>query len=95
MSKLYRFRSVSATVIYYVPGPFGPLQRTAAPVTFFTENQLRSAIRNADAVLSRCGAGHIVLDRDRGLAVQVSGYNGHRGAYVDVLTADELAPFLD
>lgn len=95
MSKPYRFRSVTATVVYYVPGPFGPLQRTAAPVTFRTEEHFRSAVRNADDVLRRCGAGHIVLDQDRALAVQVSGYNGYRGTYVDVLSREELAPFLD
>ena len=95
MAKLYRFHPVTASVIYYVPGPFGPLQRSAAPVTFSTVDALRSAVRNADSIIRRCGAGHIVLDRDRGLAVQVSGYNGYRGAFVDVLPREELAPYLD
>ena len=89
-------RSISATVIYYTPGPYGPLQHQAAGKQFFhSADELRAACRNADSVLRRRGAGHIVLDRDRSLAVQVSGYNWQRGAFVDVLPLDELRPFLD
>ena len=88
-------KTISATVIYYTPGPFGPLQHQAANRRYFhTETDLRAAVRNADSVLRRRGAGHIVLDMDHGLAVQVSGYNGWRGAFVDVIPHEELDPYL-
>ena len=88
-------KPITATVIYYVPGPFGPLQRQHdVRQVFHTETDLRSAVRNADSVLSRGGAGHIVLDQDRCLAVQVSGYSWNRGAFVDVVPRSELEPYL-
>ena len=85
---------ITATVVYYTQGNYGPLQHTAGRQVFFTADELRSAVRNADSVLRRSGSGHIVLDRDSGLAVQVSGYSWSRGAYVDALPLDELAPYI-
>lgn len=85
---------ITATVIYYTPGRFGPVQHTRGRETFFTVAAVRAACRNADSVLSRSGADHIVLDADAGLAVQVSGYNFNRGMYCDVLPLEELRPFL-
>lgn len=81
---------LTASVIYYTPGPYGPIQHHEPRVSFTSESALRSACRNADAVLSRSGASHIVLDRDAGLAVQVAGYNASRGAFCDVLKPSEL-----
>lgn len=87
--------SITATVIYYEPGPYGPIQHASGRKTFFTKEDLSSAVRNARSVFTRSGANHIVLDSDVGLAVQVSGYDSRRGAYCDVLPLDELRPFLD
>lgn len=81
---------ITASVIYYTPGPYGPIQHHEPRTTFTSESALRSACRNADAVLARPGASHIVLDRDAGLAVQVAGYSARRGAFCDVLPLSEL-----
>ena len=86
--------SITATIIYYTPGPYGPVQHTAGWKTFLSREDLSSAVRNARSVFTRSGAHHIVLDSDAGLAVQVSGYDARRGAYCDVLPLDELRPFL-
>ena len=86
-------KSITATVIYYEPGPYGSVQHTAGRKTFYTMEDVSSAVRNARSVFTRSGASHIVLDRDAGLAVQVSGYNNHRGAYCDVLPLEELRRF--
>lgn len=81
---------ITASVVYYTPGPFGPVQHQEPRETFTSESAFRSACRNADAVLARSGAAHVVLDRDAGLAVQVAGYNARRGAFCDVLPLSEL-----
>jgi len=81
---------LTASVIYYTPGPYGPVQHQQPRKTFTSEHAFRSACRNADAVLSRSGASHVVLDRDAGLAVQVSGYSASSGAFCDVLQPVEL-----
>lgn len=81
---------LTASVIYYTPGKYGPVQHHEPRVSFTSESAFRSACRNADAVLSRSGASHVVLDRDAGLAVQVAGYITSRGAFCDVLPPSEL-----
>ena len=88
-------KSITASTIYYTAGQHGPLQHSGKRATFRTEAELLAAVRNAGSVLRRRGANHIVLDIDCGLAVQVSGYNGTRGAFVDVLPLGELAPYMD
>lgn len=85
---------ITATTVYYTPGPFGPLQHTGNRQVFTDMDSLRSAVRNADSILTRPGANHIVLDLDVSLAVQVSGYSGRRGMFVDLLPLSELQPFL-
>jgi hypothetical protein len=85
---------VSASVIYYTEGRFGPIQHSAG-TRYFNDAELRANVRNYDSVARRQGAGHIVFDRDAGLAVQVSGYSYNRGAYVDVLPLEELKPYLN
>ena len=86
--------TISARIIYYVPGPYGPIQRQEDNMRHYSIEELRDTIRNVDSVLKRDGAKHIVLDRDHMLAVQVSGYSWHRGAFCDVVPLAELAPFL-
>ena len=81
---------IAASIVYYTPGPYGPVQHQQPRKTFTSERSFRSACRNADAVLARSGVSHIVLDMDAGLAVQVSGYNASRGASCDVLPPTEL-----
>lgn len=44
---------ITASVIYYTPGPFGPVQHQEPRKTFTSESAFRSACRNADAVLAR------------------------------------------
>ena len=88
-------KSISAITIYYTSGPYGPLQHAGPRRHFSTEEELRGAVKNAESILRRRGANHIVLDTDKELAVQVSGYNGTRGAFVDVLPVEELSPYLD
>ena len=88
-------KSISAITIYYTPGPYGPLQHAGPRRHFSTEEELRGAVKNAESILRRRGVNHIVLDTDKELAVQVSGYNGTRGAFVDVLQVEELAPYMD
>ena len=85
---------ITATVVYYSPAAYGPAQHMAGKKVFFSDNEIRSAVRNAASVLSRSGASHIVMDRDSGIAFQVSGYNAHRGAFVDVLPLDEIRPYI-
>ena len=85
---------ITAVVVYYTPGPYGPMQHVYGRTAFFTAEELRANVRNADSVLSRKGAGHIVMDRDSRLAFQVAGYWWNRGAYQDVLSREELAPYL-
>lgn len=81
---------ITASVIYYTPGQYGPIQHHEPRVSFTSESAFRSVCRNADAVLSRSGASHVVLDMDAGLAVQVAGYSASRGAFCDVLPLSEL-----
>ena len=88
-------KTISATLIYYSSGPYGHVQHTAGKYHFFTEKSLREKVRNADSVLNRRGANHIVLDLPHALAVQVSGYNRRRGAFADVVPLAELQPYLD
>ena len=92
-------KSITVNVIYYSPGPYGPMQHTAGHMHIHTKEDLAAAVRNIDSVKRRRGAGHIVLlvpDRDTrtGLAVQVAGYTWHRGAYQDVIPRAELDPYL-
>lgn len=86
---------ISATVVYYSPATYGPAQHTAGKCYFFTDDEIRSAVKNADSVLRRSGVRHIAMERDTGIAFQVSGYDARRGAYVDVLPREELAPYID
>lgn len=87
-------RTISAHIVYYTQGNYGPVQHDGGKQYFFTKEELTAAVRNADSVLRRSGANHIALDRDSRIAFQVSGYNGVRGAFVDVLPAEELIPFV-
>ena len=85
---------ITADLITYVPGPFGPAQYSAGRKTFSDIDSFRAACRNANDVLARSGAYHITLDIDVGLAVLVSGYNDDRGMYCDVVPLEELQPYL-
>lgn len=85
---------ITATVVYYSAGPYGPVQHTAGRTALFTHDDVKRAVINYDSVFSRHGAQHIVIDRDTRIAFQVSGYNRRRGAFVDVLPRDELLPYI-
>ena len=85
---------ISATVVYYSDGPYGPVQHTAGRKYFHSKEELASSCRNARSVFTRSGVNHVVLDSDSGLAVQVIGYDTRRGAYCDVLPLEELRTFL-
>lgn len=86
---------ITATVINYTPGNYGPLQHVTGHRTFSGIEELSLYIKNIDSVRRRTGAHHIVLDDDVKLAVQVSGYNRRRGAFADVVPLAELQPYLD
>ena len=85
---------ITASLITYTPGPFGPVQHSAGRKTFSDVDSFRAACRNADFVLARRGAHHITLDIDVGLAVQVGGYSAARGMFCDVVPLEELQPYL-
>ena len=85
---------ITASLVRYVPAAYGPAQVSAGRRTFFNQEELRSYVRNADSVFARDGAGHVCIDIDAGLVFQVSGYSRHRGAFVDVLPPEELAPYM-
>ena len=84
---------ISATVVYWSKDRYGMAQHTRGH-RMLTDDTIRSYVRNIDSILRRSGTNHIVLDEDTKLAVQVSGYNWHRGAFCDVLSREELAPYL-
>lgn len=87
-------KTISARIVYYTYGKYGPVQHDGGKTYFFTKKELSAAVRNVHSVLRRSGAHHVVLDRDSKLVFQVSGYNAVRGAFVDVLPEDELLPFV-
>ena len=86
---------ISATITYYTPGPYGPMQHQYGKVTYWTREDLRRAICNADDILNTRGAQHVVVDAEHRIAYQVSGYNARRGAFVDVIPREKLLPYLD
>lgn len=87
-------KTITASLVFYTQGKHGPIQHSGG-CCFYNVNSIASDVKNVSSIFSRPGANHIVLDIDRHVAVQVSGYNDNRGMFCDVVPLEELRPFLD
>lgn len=87
-------KTITASLVFYAQGKRGPVQHSGG-CCFYNVNSIANNVKNVSSIFSRPGANHIVLDIDRHVAVQVSGYNDARGMFCDVVSLEELRPFLD